>query len=81
MEAIFSSETSVDVQRTTRPCIPEDSTLQCNEYLTKNIRKYLTAQFPRFSIARQRAPKSWFALIFTDIKYVGDRSVFVFNGF
>jgi hypothetical protein len=28
MEATFSSKTSVDFQRTTRPYIPEDSTLQ-----------------------------------------------------
>jgi uncharacterized integral membrane protein len=30
MEAICSSETSVDTQRTTRRCIPEDGTLHNN---------------------------------------------------
>jgi hypothetical protein len=33
MEAICSSETSVDIQRTTQRYIPEDSTLQCNYLL------------------------------------------------
>jgi hypothetical protein len=32
MEATFSSETSVDFQRTTWHCIPEDKTRQINSY-------------------------------------------------
>jgi hypothetical protein len=36
MEAIFSFETSVDFQRTTRRYIPEDSTL--HNYLCENLK-------------------------------------------
>jgi hypothetical protein len=41
MEAICSSETSVDFQRTTRRYIPEDSTLQIFYCLYKNIPLHL----------------------------------------
>jgi hypothetical protein len=37
MEAICSSETSVDFQRTTRRYIPEDSTLQTQSYLINKL--------------------------------------------
>jgi hypothetical protein len=37
MEAIFSSETSVDSQRTTRRYIPEDGTLHVREYCVAQI--------------------------------------------
>jgi hypothetical protein len=39
MEAIYSSETSVDFQQTTRRYIPEDSTLQTDTFLKKNLKK------------------------------------------
>jgi hypothetical protein len=37
MEAIYSSETSVDTQRSTQRYIAEDGTLQCDMYLFVNI--------------------------------------------
>jgi hypothetical protein len=37
MEAVISSETSVDTQRTTRRYIPEDGTLQYNISLRSDI--------------------------------------------
>jgi hypothetical protein len=39
MEAIFSSETSVDFQRTTRCYIPEDSTLPYHR--CENLKYYI----------------------------------------
>jgi hypothetical protein len=38
MEATCSSETSVDIQRTTRRYIPEDSTL--NNHRCENLKSY-----------------------------------------
>jgi hypothetical protein len=40
MEAIFSSETSVEIQRTTRRHIPEDDTL--HNYRCENLKSYKT---------------------------------------
>jgi hypothetical protein len=40
MEAIFSSETSVETQRTTRRHIPEDDTLQ--NHRCENLKSYMT---------------------------------------
>jgi hypothetical protein len=40
MEAISSSETSVETQRTTRRHIPEDDTLQ--NHRSENLKSYLT---------------------------------------
>jgi hypothetical protein len=37
MEPMYSSETSVDFQRTTRRYIPEDSTLQRNSFFSYQI--------------------------------------------
>jgi hypothetical protein len=39
MEAIYSSETSVNIQRTTRRYIPEDSTF--NNHRCENLKSYL----------------------------------------
>jgi hypothetical protein len=39
MEAICSSETSVDTQRTTRRYIPEDDTLHNHRY--ENLKSYI----------------------------------------
>jgi hypothetical protein len=37
MEAICSSETSVDTQQTTRRCIPEDGTHHCERFYERNV--------------------------------------------
>jgi hypothetical protein len=39
MEAIYSSETSVDIQRTTRRYVPEDSTLHNHRW--ENLKSYM----------------------------------------
>jgi hypothetical protein len=48
MEAIYSSETSVDFQRTTRRYTPEDRTLHDHRY--ENLRSYILGHVyvPRF---------------------------------
>jgi hypothetical protein len=42
MEAIYSSETSVETQRTTRRHIPEDDTL--HNYRCENLKSYILAE-------------------------------------
>jgi hypothetical protein len=44
MEAIFSSETLVDFQRTTRRYIPEDSVL--HNYRCEDFKSYKSQEFP-----------------------------------
>jgi streptogramin lyase len=45
MEATYSTETSVDFQRTTRCCIPEDRTL--HNHRCENLRSYVLDDFGR----------------------------------
>jgi hypothetical protein len=49
MEAISSSETSVDTQRTTRRHIPEDDTL--HNYCCENLKSYNTFNYLGYSIS------------------------------
>jgi hypothetical protein len=62
MEAIFSSETSVDTQRTTRGYIPEDDTLY--NHRCENLKSY------KIYIAKYSYIK-WINVLFRKFGHVG----------
>jgi hypothetical protein len=48
IEAIFSSETSIDAERTTQRCIPEDGTL--HNHRCENLKSYNFIEHPVFCV-------------------------------